>query len=379
MNNQAEKTPTPAERGLPELPERVLDLLAKHGGWAATLDYIADLERQSALSARPIPSNWVAVPPEMLRRTVPFLRDEAANYDDDGSNEPLELVREIEAVLAGNPNREAANPGGCECEKCGRVFIGAEWHVLCGICIDHGVAQPDGSGLRQGNNASANASETSPQPQVTNPAYTACNVEGTWLWGKLMDWCRARGTSPANFDSLFAIAREAHKLYASPQPAAEGIVPVKFEVRSRYWDGAPWGEWHSYETAEEREAALRPYVNSEWQHEKRELFAAPVTPNHPQPSASVAWSVLRIGRYGAAYDAPNTKRAYTYDYQPDNVDASRLGEALKAAANASYGDNIDRGLSLLKALQGIGFGVFQVGEASALTTAAGGGGEVGNG
>ena len=91
------------------------------------------------------------------------------------------------------------------------------------------------------------------------------------------------------------------ELYASPQPAAEGIVPVKFEVRSRYWDGAPWGEWHSYETAEEREAALRPYVNSEWQHEKRELFAAPATPNPPQPSASVGETAREL--LAAQYDA----------------------------------------------------------------------------
>ena len=83
---------------------------------------------------------------ELAQRAIPFLRDEGSNYEDDGNNEPLELARAIEAALAGNPNRDAANPGGCECEKCGRVFIGAEWHVLCGICVDHGVAQPDGSG-----------------------------------------------------------------------------------------------------------------------------------------------------------------------------------------------------------------------------------------
>jgi len=36
----------------------------------------------------------------LAERAVPFLLDEAANYDDDGSNEPLELAREIESVLA---------------------------------------------------------------------------------------------------------------------------------------------------------------------------------------------------------------------------------------------------------------------------------------
>ena len=37
---------------------------------------------------------------DLARRAVPFLRDEAAKYEDDGSNEPLELVREIEAALS---------------------------------------------------------------------------------------------------------------------------------------------------------------------------------------------------------------------------------------------------------------------------------------
>jgi hypothetical protein len=37
---------------------------------------------------------------ELLRRALPFLRDEAARYDDDGSNEPLELARDIESALA---------------------------------------------------------------------------------------------------------------------------------------------------------------------------------------------------------------------------------------------------------------------------------------
>lgn len=36
--------------------------------------------------------------------------------------------------------------------------------------------------------------------------------DGTWLWCKLMDWCKSRGESPANYDDLFAIAGEAHKM-----------------------------------------------------------------------------------------------------------------------------------------------------------------------
>lgn len=37
---------------------------------------------------------------ELVQRAIPFLRDEGANYADDGSNEPLELAREMESLLA---------------------------------------------------------------------------------------------------------------------------------------------------------------------------------------------------------------------------------------------------------------------------------------
>ena len=72
------------------------------------------------------------------------------------------------------------------------------------------------------------------------------------------------------------------------------------------------------------------------------------------------WSVVAIGNRGAAYDLPGTCRGFTYTEQPGNVIASRLGKACIAAANASAGDSIDRGLGLLKALQEAGFGVFQL-------------------
>ena len=35
----------------------------------------------------------------LARRALPFLRDEGAKFEDDGSNEPLELAREIDAAL----------------------------------------------------------------------------------------------------------------------------------------------------------------------------------------------------------------------------------------------------------------------------------------
>jgi len=72
------------------------------------------------------------------------------------------------------------------------------------------------------------------------------------------------------------------------------------------------------------------------------------------------WKVLQIGAVGCAYDPPNTYRAFTYDHQPGNGLAWSLGQAALTAAGATAGDNIDRGLSLLKALEAQGFGVFQL-------------------
>jgi hypothetical protein len=39
-------------------------------------------------------------------------------------------------------DRPAKEPGGCECMNCGVIFIGAEWHTLCGICVDEELFTP---------------------------------------------------------------------------------------------------------------------------------------------------------------------------------------------------------------------------------------------
>lgn len=33
-------------------------------------------------------------------------------------------------------DRHAKNPGGMDCQECGEVFIGEEWHQYCAICIE---------------------------------------------------------------------------------------------------------------------------------------------------------------------------------------------------------------------------------------------------
>lgn len=68
---------------------------------------------------------------------------------------------------------------------------------------------------------------------------------------------------------------------------------------------------------------------------------------------------LEIGIYGRYYDKPGTKRAYSYQHQPDNTIASKLGAAMTAASAEPRGDNIDGGLILLRHLAAAGFGVFQ--------------------
>lgn len=76
--------------------------------------------------------------------------------------------------------------------------------------------------------------------------------------------------------------------------------------------------------------------------------------------ACISLGARTLGNYGAAYDPPGKHRAYTYEHQPGNAEASRIGRACLYAATASAGDTIDRGLGLLKELQEQGFGVFDV-------------------
>jgi len=37
-------------------------------------------------------------------------------------------------------NRPASEPGGCVCVDCDQEFIGAEWHMQCGICATRQTA-----------------------------------------------------------------------------------------------------------------------------------------------------------------------------------------------------------------------------------------------
>lgn len=68
-------------------------------------------------------------------------------------------------------------------------------------------------------------------------------------------------------------------------------------------------------------------------------------PGQPEPRAEVT---------DAARDM------LTYNKQPDNVGAWRIGEACRKAADTPGGDYIDQGLVLLKELQANGYGVIAI-------------------
>lgn len=75
---------------------------------------------------------------------------------------------------------------------------------------------------------------------------------------------------------------------------------------------------------------------------------------------NVQIETCKLGAYGTAYDGPLVCRAYTQQDSPGNGPAWKLGRALTVVSQMRYGDEIDRGLNLLKALADEGFGVFEL-------------------
>ncbi|HEY0860717.1 MAG TPA: hypothetical protein VGE19_07390 [Pseudoxanthomonas sp.] len=98
-------------------------------------------------------------------------------------------------------------------------------------------------------------------PELPEPAMPASSGgdEGNWEGDTYHDLYDA--------DQMHQYARD----YAASQTA--GVV-VKWEVRRRFWSGAPWGPWESYETEAERTESFAKFEGSEWLHETRELYAA---------------------------------------------------------------------------------------------------------
>jgi hypothetical protein len=76
------------------------------------------------------------------------------------------------------------------------------------------------------------------------------------------------------------------------------------------------------------------------------------------PPAAVVPADYKLGE--TIYTPPSEEVRFCYSRgQPGNVDASRLGEACRRAAEKPGGDYIDGGLSLLKELEARGYGVFR--------------------
>lgn len=75
-----------------------------------------------------------------------------------------------------------------------------------------------------------------------------------------------------------------------------------------------------------------------------------------QEGATITLGEKNLGCYGALYDGPSVRRAYTYKHQPGNQAAATLGNAWLNTQRG--GDSIDAGLSLLKQLERAGYGVF---------------------
>lgn len=98
----------------------------------------------------------------------------------------------------------------------------SQWSVICnGHWCDASVSS-DGSGSLESAIETWNRRTDAAALQVQQPgAQAVCNVDGSWLWLKLMDWCKKQRIAPATQNALFEIAGEAHKLYTQPPSIPE--------------------------------------------------------------------------------------------------------------------------------------------------------------
>ncbi|MFV3415295.1 hypothetical protein ACNFH8_23775 [Pseudomonas sp. NY15436] len=184
----------------------------------------------------------------------------------------------------------------------------------------------------------------------------------TW-WEKHGQYCRSGG---GDYERTFAFQAWRH-LYpqlmaaqAQPSPAPELEKQEPAVWLAYYFGGKRNGTVYGgpCATKEEMDRYILQVHRSDDSItlEGRPLYAAPVA----QAAQVPAIQVCKLGIHGKAYDLPETKRAYTYAEQPDNLGASRLGIAVAATFASTAGDHIDRGLVLLRELKGNGFGVFEL-------------------
>jgi hypothetical protein len=97
-------------------------------------------------------------------------------------------------------------------------------------------------------------------------------------WAVARAWRAATETrmTPDGIEYVTAVGVEhINRLARELDASGGGVEPVAWQLRSRFWDGAPWSPWQSFNSAEERDADWFPYIGSEWQCETRELYATP--------------------------------------------------------------------------------------------------------
>jgi hypothetical protein len=113
--------------------------------------------------------------------------------------------------LVGNRNRPTTEPGGCECMRCGAIFVGAECHDLCRLCADEPARQ----------------TRTPPMPNITDHLADEC-----------VHIYRNKGSTP--MQSMRAVLEHA---FAHREPDAEvtdaAVEALAEELHGRAADGYP--------------------------------------------------------------------------------------------------------------------------------------------
>jgi hypothetical protein len=103
-------------------------------------------------------------------------------------------------------------------------------------------------------------------------------------------------------------AREAVKRVALEQALTQQRGEIAaWQMRSRYWEGAPWSEWRTYPSHEAREADWVPYKDSEWLRETRELYTTPQPGAEAlrEDSARLDWIESQVQQHGDGYNEPH--------------------------------------------------------------------------
>lgn len=271
MSNQ----PTPAERGLPELPEgwKIVGITEGHGnglGDDMTL-YTANQMRemyQRGLAARPFPSDWVAVPPGW--KLVPVEPTEAMWG---------ELARDLIMWLHMNDHTGAAlyrhlSAAGREIPDWLLTEIPDEKHVPPKGDVAAAIYK---AMVEAAPSAPAEAVQTAPEPLAQGDvvAYIeSYEVGGVQRSGLV--WADHPADTPGHTFK---------PLYASPQPAAEGCWPLNTKPENG-WTFDPAFLERVLKLAEQQDSGgFAPSLEGV----ETVLLAlqALATPNPPQPSASV--------------------------------------------------------------------------------------------